>query len=112
MSLKKFRVTKANGEVVIIEAKNIEDAASLARSRFGQLPNDINDKISTNLITDITNLIRQLSENVIEIKKAEKSMEWEKVYAVSHSIINSLSSTSEDIGKLVGSLVKIDKEEN
>lgn len=111
MSLKKFRVGKSDGTSVIIEAKNMEDAITQARSQFGQLPNDINNKITISIISDANSLIRDLGELIVNLKKGCRSLEWEEVYASAHSIMQRLNETSEDIKKLAGSMVKVDKDE-
>lgn len=112
MSLKKFRVTKANGEVVIIEAVNMEDAISKARSQFGQLPNDINDKIVSDLVYNLTALMRKLGESISEIKHHSKEMEWTEIYRVANKLSEDAVLASNDIKSLVGSMVKISKGEN
>lgn len=112
MSLKKFRVTKANGDVVIIEAANMEDAISKARSQFGQLPNDINDKIVSDLVYNLTALMRKLGESITEIKHHNKEVEWTEIYNIANKLSEDAVLASNDIKSLVGSMVKISKGED
>ena len=109
MTPKKFRVQKADGSTVIIEANNIEDAISQARSRFGQLPNDINNKISIEVITKINALIGELEYNKELLKKDYKNMEWGAYYDETHSISNKLKEYADEFNNLVGSMVKIER---
>lgn len=109
MALKKFRVQKADGSTVIIEANNIEDAISQARSRFGQLPNDINNKISVEVIAKINSLIGELEYDKELLKQNYRNMEWESYYDETHSISNKLKEYADEFNNLVGSMVKIDR---
>ena len=112
MQLKKFRVTKADGEIVIIDAQNIENAISIARSQFGQLPNDINEKIAIDLLTEFSNLGKLLNEASVSIKKGNRDLDWETVYRASKRISEAFKVSEDKINTLAGSLVKIDKENN
>lgn len=112
MTQKKFRVQKADGTTVIIEANNIDDAISKARSQFGQLPNDINNKISISTIEKINSLIGELDYEKELLKKELKVMEWESYYKEAHSISAKLREYADTIDSLVGSMVKINKGEN
>lgn len=112
MQLKKFRVTKADGEVVIIEAQNIENAISIARSQFGQLPNDINEKIAISLLNELTSLGKLFNDASASIKKGNRELDWETVYKASKSISEALKVSEDKINTLAGSLVKVEKENN
>lgn len=110
MQLKKFRVIKADGEVVIIEAKNIENAISIARSQFGQLPNDINEKIALSLLSELSGLGKLFNGASASIKKGNRELNWGAVYKASKSISEALKVSEEKINTLAGSLVKVEKE--
>ena len=51
--MKTYRVRCSNGNVEIIEAESMEAAVSLARKKFGKLPNEINKEISVEIINYI-----------------------------------------------------------
>lgn len=110
MQLRKFRVTKSDGEVVIIEAQNIENAISIARSQFGQLPNDVNEKIAINLLNELSNLGKLFNETSASIKKGNRDLDWESVYKASKGISKALKISEDKINTLAGSLVKVEKE--
>ncbi|MEG1565346.1 MAG: hypothetical protein RR342_01210 [Bacilli bacterium] len=108
--MKKFRVTKADGTIEVIEALNLENAASIARHKFGQLPNDINTEIVNNAINSLLKLSKELEKNVSEIRRFSKDLDWDSAYNRTHKIIESLVTTGVEQSKLIGSMVKIDKE--
>ena len=112
MQLKKFRVIKADGEVVIIEAQNIENAISIARSQFGQLPNDINEKIALSLLSELSNLVKLFNDTSASIRKSNRELDWEAVYRASKGISKTLEESKVKINTLAGSLVKVEKENN
>ena len=109
--MKKFRVTKVDGTVEIIEANNMENSISLARNKFGQLPNDVNTKIVNDVIDSLYNISSIVKNAYIDIRSGAKELDWEKVYAMTHDVIESLKQETEKQEKLVGSMVKINKEE-
>lgn len=109
--MKKFRVTKVDGTVEIIEANNMENAISLARNKFGQLPNDVNTKIVNNVIDSLYYISNKVKQSYAEIRSGAKELDWEKVYAITHENIEALKQEIEKQEKLVGSMVKINKEE-
>lgn len=110
MELKKYRVQKADGSTVIIDAYTIKDAVMKAREQFGQLPNDINNKISEEGIEKIISLISELEYSKEKLIKNLKNMEWESYYRESHSISAKLREYADAIDSLVGRMVKINKE--
>lgn len=110
--MKKFRVTKVDGTVEIIEANNMENAISLARNMFGQLPNDVNTKIVNDVIDSLYEISTAVKDAYITIRSGAKELDWEKVYAETHKVIEDLKTEIEKQEKLVGSMVKINKEEN
>ena len=59
--LLKYRVRLADGSSTIVEATNAHNAASIARSKIGQLPNDINRKIKKDMISTINDEIKTLN---------------------------------------------------
>lgn len=109
--MKKFRVAKVDGTYEIIEAQNMENAISIARNKFGQLPNDINNKIVENISGSVQALSREIEECLKHIKLGAKELDWNSVYVNVHRIVKELNSTSEELSKQAGSMVKVDKEE-
>lgn len=112
MSLKRFRVTKSDGSVEIIEANNMDDAISKAKHQFGKLPNDINAEIVEDVISNIKALMTNLGESITQVRASSKELDWEKVYVTVKQMCSSLQDDSDVINKLVGSMVKVDKNED
>lgn len=110
--MKKFRVTKVDGTVEIIEAANMENAISLARNKFGQLPNDVNTKIVNDVMDSLYSISNEIKNAYIEIRSKAKELDWESVYSITHSNIEKLKQEIEKQEKLVGSMVKVNKEEH
>lgn len=109
--MKKFRVAKVDGTYEIIEATNMENAISIARNKFGQLPNDINNKIVEDISHSIQLISRSIENNSKQIRLGAKELDWNRVYVNVHRIIDELILTSKELEKQAGSMVKINKEE-
>lgn len=108
--MKKYRVQKSDGTVEIIEALNIDDAVSKARSLFGQLPNDINNAITTQLLNDLTSIESKISDGIESIREENRILNWNAVYCKIHEILGLMKECEEQTKQLVGSMVKINKE--
>lgn len=110
----KYRVICPDGKSVIIEASNMENARTIARSRFGQLPNDINHNIVSDILSDLSSLIGEITNNSSSLRQSTREYDWEAVYSTFNNISDMLSNKSAEIKSRAGSMVKINniKKEN
>lgn len=111
--LLKYRVNLADGTSLVIEATNAHNAASIARSKVGQLPNEINMKIKKDLINSINKELKMLVDLKEIILTSSNNLDWENVYGSINSYLTHFQEKDSNITKikeLNGSLVKINKE--
>lgn len=107
--MKKFAVTLADGNHVIIEAVNLHDAVSKARMQYGQLPNDINAKIVNGMSDNIDAAIEVLRRTKQTIQDSAKNLDWTDVYTSIGAMCDNLQSCASDMHDARGSLVKVDR---
>lgn len=107
--MKKFAVTLADGRREIIEASNLHDAVSKARIQYGQLPNDINAKIVSNISNTIDEVILKLRKTKMSLEESAKELDWNNIYLIASELCNNLEEYASDIHDARGSLVKVDK---
>lgn len=110
MILKKYRIQKADGKSVIIEAENMEKAITIAKSKFGQLPNEINAEIIGDVLSKLSLFCERLSEEISNMREDRKSYEWGVLYDKLNQLSEEFTETSLEIKTLSSSMVKINKE--
>lgn len=105
----KYRVICPDGNSVIIEASNMENARTIARSRFGQLPNEINQSIVSDILSDLNSLIGDITTQSSSLRQNTREYDWDVVYSTLNNISGILSTKSSEIKSRAGSMVKINK---
>ena len=110
MELKKYRVQKADGTQVIIEAENIDKAITIAKSKFGQLPNEINAKIIEGILSKLSVFCENLSVSISNIREDKRSLDWGTLYDKLNTISDDLNNTGEEVRDSLNSMVKLRKD--
>lgn len=107
-NLRKFRVMTSKGEV-FINARNMHDAISKARTEIGQLPNDINTKITKNVLDEINELQSLLDTFKSQIKDSARSLDWNDVYKNTKQASLRIHDCACKCKEQIGSMLKIIK---
>lgn len=105
--MKKYRVTCSNGNIEIIEAENMDAAISIARKKFGKLPNEVNKEISSEIIKKSVDLVNKLKEHLDSIKENSRVFSWDDVYRSADEISKMFTENGEEIGSLCKKLKKV-----
>lgn len=106
--MKKYRIAKVDGTYDIIVANNIDQAISIARNKYGQLPNEINKKI----IKDTNELLQEMVDEIEKCRdtmlQESKELDWNAVYNRINECMKTTEDKGRDIRNKLGSMVKIE----
>lgn len=105
--MRTYRVAKVDGTYDLISANNIEQAISIARNKYGQLPNDINKKIVNQIDTILHEITEQISNYRESVSQSVKELDWNSVYVQINKLMLFTDDKQIDIRNKLGSMVKI-----